>query len=118
MAVVTRTPHTPSPPKELTDPPAPLRFDRRASERHPAIGTLEAMQCDGMKAPVVMQLHLLDESAGGLAALADAPLAPGARLRVRTCPVKGVWCDGRVVRCAPAGQGYRVALSFERRRAA
>lgn len=118
MTVVSRSQIEQSLPKELADPPAPLRFERRASERHPAIGTLEAMQCDGMKAPVMIRLHLLDESAGGLAALAEAPMAPGARLRVRTCPATGVWCDGRVVRCSPAGQGYRVALAYERRRAA
>ena len=118
MAVVTRSTSRLEPPRELADPPAPLRFERRACERHPAIGTLEAMQCDGLAAPVVVRLRLIDESAQGLAALADAPLAPGARLRVRTCPATGVWCDGRVVRCTPGGQGYRVALAFERRRAA
>ncbi len=118
MNVVSRSQKPASLPKELADPPAPLRFERRSCERHPAIGTLEAMQCDGMKAPVVVRLHLLDESAGGLAALSDAPMAPGAHLRVRTCPATGVWCDGRVVRCTPAGCGYRVALAFERRRAA
>jgi len=103
---------------EERDPLAPIRFERRRSERCPVIGTLESVRSDGLAPPIVIQLRLLDESSGGLAAVSDAPLAPGARLRIRTCPVTGVWRDGVVIRCVPNGAGYRVALAYERRRAA
>lgn len=110
--------HKLNPPRELDEAPAPLKFERRASARYGAIGTLEAMSCDGEKPPSMIRLSLIDESAGGIAAMTQSPMAPGSRLRVRTCPVTGMWCDGVVIRCSPAGQGYRVALAFERRRAA
>lgn len=105
-------------PSELPDPLAPLHFERRAFERRPAIGTLESLRCDGLAPPVVVRLRLLDESAGGLAAISDSPFPPGARLRIRTCPVTGLWRDGVVIRCAPTGTGYRMALAYEHRRVA
>jgi len=99
-------------------PPAPIPFDRRRSERRPAIGTLEAVRCDGMALPVTRQVALLDESDGGLAIKSDTPIPPGALLRVRTCAVRDVWRDFVVVRCAPIGRGYRVGLAMQMRRAA
>lgn len=104
--------------KPERDSLAPLRFERRASVRNAAIGSLEAVRSDGFGPPVVVQLRLLDESAGGIAATSDRPMPPGARLRVRVCPVTGRWRDGVVVRCTPNGAGYRVALAFAARRAA
>ncbi|RMH23454.1 MAG: PilZ domain-containing protein [Planctomycetota bacterium] len=98
--------------------PSPLRFERRAFERRPAIGTLDAVRCDGLAPPAAIALRLLDESEGGIAATADEPLPPGARLRVRTCPVAGAWREGVVVRCRPNGAGYAVALAYTARRAA
>jgi len=98
--------------------PSPLRFERRQSERRSAIGTLDAVRCDGMSAPVTLALRLRDESEGGLAATSPAPLPPGARLRIRTCPIAGAWREGVVVRCRPNGAGYAVAVAYTLRRAA
>lgn len=99
-------------------PLGPYRFERRASERRPTIGTLEAVRSDGREPPVLLRLRLIDESETGLAATADRPMPPGATLRVRVCPVTGHWREGVVVRCAPNGMGYGVAIAFSRRRAA
>lgn len=99
-------------------PPAPIPFDRRRSERRPAIGTLEAVRCDGMALPIARRFALLDESDNGLAIKSDVPIPPGALLRVRTCPIRDVWRDFVVVRCAPIGRGYRVGLAMQLRRAA
>ncbi len=115
MAIATKKQ---TPPAELTDPLGPLPFERRSCTRHPAIGTLEAVQCDGFTRPVVVKLRLFDEGSGGLSAQSDKPMPPGSKLRVRTCPATGVWRDGVVLRCQPIGDGYRVALIYERLKAA
>lgn len=99
-------------------PPAPLRFERRAAERWPAVGRLEAMRSDGIVFPTTIPIDLVNESASGLAAEIESPLPPGARLSVRTSPGVDVWRHGVVVRCEPTTRGYRLALAFERRRAA
>jgi len=98
--------------------PSPLRFERRAHERRQAIGTLDAVRSDGMAAPVAIELRLLDESEGGLAATSPEALPPGATLRIRTCPIAGAWREAVVVRCRPNGAGYAVAVAFAQRRAA
>lgn len=97
---------------------APIPFERRAHERHETLGELEAVRSDGLCFPATMRLKMIDESFGGVAARVDRPLPPGARLSVRTCPVTGQWRQGVVVRCCPSGEGYRVGIAFERRKAA
>jgi hypothetical protein len=63
-----------------------------------------------------LSLSLRDLSVGGLSAISDVPLMAGERLSV-SYPTKGMvmgWnAYGRVVRCAPSGMGYRVAVEFE-----
>jgi hypothetical protein len=100
------------------DPLAPIPFERRAHQRHEMMGELEAVRTDGLSFPATMRLKMIDESVGGVAARVDAPVPPGARLSVRTCPITGQWRHGVVVRCYPSGDGYRLGIAFERRRAA
>ncbi len=100
------------------DAPAPLQFDRRCSTRWQAIGPLEAVRTDGFASPTTFRINLVNESAGGLAANTNVPLAPGTQLRVRTSPNIDAWRNGVVVRCMPSGSGYRIALAYQVRRAA
>lgn len=103
---------------ELPEIPPTLRFERRSAERFSAIGRLDAVRSDGLAAPTVFQVNLIDESAHGLAAETSVPLAPGSRLSVRTSPGAESWRRGVVVRCVPTGAGYRIGVAYELRRAA
>jgi len=96
----------------------PLKFERRACERWSAIGQLEAVRCDGMGRSSLLRLDLVDESAGGLAAVTRVPMPPGSRLSVRSAPNSEHWRPGVVVRCCPSGSGYRIGVAYERRQAA
>ena len=55
------------------DPPAPLKFDRRRSERRAAQGVLAAHATGGPRFGRAIELTLLDESAGGLRATSNEP---------------------------------------------
>lgn len=101
-----------------SDPPDSLAFERRMHERHAAVGALEAVRVDGLTFPHVMQLQMIDESDGGIAARVERPLAPGSTLLVRTCPRSGRWRRGVVVRCTPRDGAWRLGVAFEQRRAA
>lgn len=64
----------------------------------------------------MLSLSLRDVSLGGLSARTETPLAPGERIAV-SFPREGLrmgWdAVGRVLRCEPSTQGYRVAVEFE-----
>ena len=65
----------------------------------------------------VLKMSLRDVSAGGLCALSDTPIAAGERVSVSVPGnmMFGGWdAYGRVIRCAPSGTGYRVAIEFDR----
>ena len=98
--------------------PAPLRFERRSEDRWPLTGVAEAHRLGGDRFGQVAVLRLVDCSEECLGATCDEPLEPGAvvSLAFRTPgrPVR----NGVVVRCLPCGEGYRVAVRFDRRLAA
>ncbi len=63
-----------------------------------------------------LRLTLRDLSLGGLSAITDTPLEAGERLAVffPAQGTRGGWdASGRVIRCAPSGMGYRVAVEFD-----
>lgn len=107
----------------------PFAFDRRAAERLPASGPLQAVLANGRDMPWVMRLSLINASSTGLCVTNDAPIAPGARLSMRVDPVHGGWKTGVVVRCtptkaaapgtpgAPGAEGttdlYEIGISYE-----
>lgn len=97
--------------------PGPLRIERRAEGREPAFGTLAATYSGGGRHGIT-HLELVDRSPSGLGALARAPIDPGMIVTIRpegsSCP----WLSGRVTRCTPEGEGYRIGLAFSRRSAA
>ena len=65
----------------------------------------------------VLKMSLRDVSAGGLCALSDTPIPAGERvtISVNSGAMSGGWdAYGRVIRCAPSGAGYRVAVEFDR----
>lgn len=99
-------------------PFGPLPFERRASDRWAAIGTLRAVIVDAPSPSRMLALDLIDEGAGGLSADTEAPVAPGVRLDVCTAPDRNGWRSARVVRCVPNGHGYRIGLAYELKRAA
>jgi hypothetical protein len=63
-------------------------------------------------------LKLLDESYEGLGAVSSRPLEPGAVVSVAFAALGYTARPGVVLRCAPCGDGYRVAIRFEIRAAA
>ena len=79
---------------------------------------MQAVRVDPMAHEGVIDLHLRDESLGGLGAIVAEPFPPGARLRICTSPHANVWRDGVVVRCSPVDGGFRMGIRFERRLAA
>jgi len=68
-----------------------------------------------------LSLALRDLSLGGLSAVTDAPVKAGERISVFFPPEgasRGWDAYGRVIRCQPTGDGYRLAVAFEYRPAA
>lgn len=96
----------------------PLPFDRRRAGREPASGQMQAVLANGRQMPWVLRLGLINASHGGLCVATDAPIEAGSRLSLRVDPVHGNWTTGTVVRCEPLGDGYRVGIAYEARRAA
>jgi hypothetical protein len=93
--------------------------ERRIFPRKEVKALVEGMRCDHT-VPALQQPHLTltlrDLSLGGLSAISDTPVNPGERLAVYFPPqgTRGGWdASGRVIRCAPSGMGYRVAVEFD-----
>ena len=63
-----------------------------------------------------LSLALRDLSLGGLSAISDIAIKAGERLSVFFPPQgnnRGWDAFGRVIRCAPSGMGFRVAVEFD-----
>ena len=94
-------------------------LERRMFERKEVREEVEARRLDHSLAALrqpALKLALHDLSYGGLCAVSDTPLAPGERVSVfvPSAGRGGGWnAYGRVVRCAPSGMGYRVAVEFD-----
>ena len=98
--------------------PAPLRFERRLHDRWPSRGTATAYRVAGQRFGERHVLRLLDESYEGLGALTSRPLEPGAVVSIGFATLGHPAKSGVVLRSAPCGDGYRVAIRFETRMAA
>jgi hypothetical protein len=93
--------------------------ERRVFPRKELVADVQGRRLDNtlpaLRQPV-LTMSLRDVSAGGLCALSETPLAAGERLTV-SMPGRGVFggwdAYGRVIRCAPSGVGYRVAVEFD-----
>ena len=101
-----------------TAAPEPLRFERRTLDRWPMTGVADAYRVGGMRFGENATLRLLDCSDDAFGAASDRPLEPGAVVAVSFRTPGYATRLGHVVRCLPAGDGYRVAVRFERRLAA
>jgi hypothetical protein len=93
--------------------------ERRVFPRKEIKALVEGMRVDH-SLPALQQPHLTltlrDLSLGGLSAISDTPVQPGERVAVYFPPQgsRGGWdASGRVIRCAPSGMGYRVAVEFD-----
>lgn len=95
-------------------------LERRIFPRKEIWQEVEARRLDHTLAALrqpVLKVSLRDVSAGGLCALSDTPIAAGERVTISVpgATVFGGWdAYGRVIRCAPSGAGYRVAVEFDR----
>jgi hypothetical protein len=98
--------------------PAPLRFERRLHDRWPSRGIATAYRIAGQHFGQRHVLKLVDESYEGLGAVTAQPLEPGTVVSVGFATLGYPAKSGVVLRCAPSGDGYRVAIRFETRLAA
>jgi hypothetical protein len=98
--------------------PGPLRFERRQHDRWPCRGTATAYRVAGQRFGERHVLKLLDESYDGIGAVTARPLEPDTPVSVGFAALGHPAKSGVVLRCAPCGDGYRVAIRFESRLAA
>ena len=95
------------------DAPAPLRFERRASDRWPVEGVATAFRLAGDRFGEMQPLKMIDYSWDGLGAKCSTPLEPGTILSLGFQAPGYAAKRGVVVRCLPCGDGYRLAIRFE-----
>lgn len=94
------------------------RFERRRDDRWSLDGIAIAHVNGGVAFGRRHVLRLLDGSVGGLGAKCATSIAPGTIVTVSfPAPGRPV-IQATVLRCLPAGDGYRVAIGFDGLRAA
>lgn len=92
---------------------APYRFERRCSDRWPQEGQATAFQLGGDHFGQLHEMRMQDYGPGGLAAISDTAIAPGASVTLGFSVPGYMAARGTVLRCVPCGEGYRVAIRFE-----
>lgn len=94
-----------------------LRIERRAEVRESAFGTLAATY-SGEGRHGITHLELIDRSSSGIGAMTRTRIDPG--MIVTICPEGSTipWLSGRVTRCTPEDEGFRIGMVFTRRAAA
>ncbi len=97
---------------------APLRFERRTCDRWPLAGVATVCRLGGERFGETTALKMLDYSEEGLGAICQSPIEPGAIISVAFRAPGQPSRQGVVLRCLPCGEGYHVAIRFERRWAA
>lgn len=95
-----------------------LRFERRRTDRWPLDGVATAFELAGDGFGRTHALRLLDCSDEAIGALSDTVVRPGTTVSVGFHAPGYSARRGVVSRCRPCGDGYRVAILFERRLAA
>jgi RNase P subunit RPR2 len=98
--------------------PPPLRFDRRGCDRWPERGVAVAFVSAGARFGQRYAMRLVDASAEGIGAQCDRALEPGTVVTIGFAAPAWPLRSGTVLRCTPCGDGYRLAIRFERRAAA
>jgi hypothetical protein len=98
--------------------PNPFKFERRQCERFAVHSHASMIRITGERFGEILDLELIDYSAGGFGAFTDKPIEPGATVSIGFempgCPAR----QGMVLSCRPCGHGYRIAVKFERAMAA
>lgn len=100
------------------DAPEPLRFERRNGSRWPLEGEATAFCLAPESFGQIHELHLMDGSDHGIGAQCDTAIPPGTVVSLGFSIHGFTARQGTVVRCLPCGDGYRVAVRFQRRMAA
>ena len=105
--------------------PAPKTLDdglsdaeRRLDDRWRSDGSAVAYGTAGELFGQRFELKLIDESYRGVGAVSPHPVTPGTVVRVGFNRFGAIPQDGVVLRCLPCGEGYRLAILFDRRMAA
>jgi hypothetical protein len=97
-----------------------LKDERRVFPRRRVALKLEGRTNTGTLDPATrgrVNMDVEDLSLGGLSAVIDQPLVCGSRLAVFFPPqhdCRGALAAGKILRCQPAPQGYRISLEFDR----
>ncbi len=97
-----------------TTPNGTLRFERRCADRWPAGGVATAHRSGGDRFGDAYRLRLIDRSCEGLGAVCNRPIEPGAVVAVGFGAPGEPVRPGVVLRCLPCGDGYRLAIRFDR----
>lgn len=100
------------------EPADPLPFDRRLRDRWPADGVAKVFHVAGERFGEVHTLKLIDQSHECLGARCAWPIEPGTIVSIGFTAPGAAPRRGVVVRCAPCGDGYRLAIRYELRQAA
>lgn len=103
---------------EAHETPGPLRFERRDIDRWPVQGAATATCLSGERFGQMHDLSMLDYSFDGMGAISGTVLDPGMSVAVAFQSPGFLAKRGTVLRCAPCGNGYRVAIQFQSRLAA
>lgn len=96
----------------------PLRFERRASDRWSVQCAATAFRLSGDGFGRFHEMRVTDMGHDGMGAISETAVEPGSIVALGFQNPSYLARRGTVVRCVPCGQGYRVALRFERRLAA
>lgn len=100
------------------DEHAVLRFERRRVDRWPLAGLATAFCVSGDDFGAMHELRMLDYSVDGLGAVCHQPVCPGTEISIGFSDPGYLAKRGRVIRCLPCGEGYRLAVQFQLRMAA
>lgn len=92
--------------------------ERRINDRWTLDGAAVAYETGGVHFGRRHALRLIDGSPDGFGAMAASPLPPGTSVVIAFPAPGGGTARGTVIRCLPAGRGYRVAVRLEGRAAA
>lgn len=105
-------------PHRAPEADGPFRFERRQHDRWSVTGVATAIGLGGGEFGRRYVLRLSDFSDAGLGATCDRVMTPGTSVVVAFQAPGLRHKQGVVARCLPCGDGYRVAIVFERRLAA
>ncbi|MBN8596861.1 MAG: PilZ domain-containing protein [Planctomycetes bacterium] len=99
-------------------PTAPLRFERRRSDRRAASGSAVAVFNRPNRAPLLSSVRVADAAPGGLGVFADGEIKPGTTFQLYPDDPALSRRTGRVVACVRVGKSYRLGLQFQQALAA